>query len=45
MGFGKFANKYLMPEDPMEWVILLTVCFVAIGGITLLVIMAASGYL
>lgn len=45
MGFRKFAHDYLMPEDPMEWIILLTVCTVAIAGFVILIIMASSGYL
>jgi len=43
--FKNFAKNYLAPEDPMDWIILFILAFVAIGGGGLIIIMMASGYL
>ncbi|MCC6759081.1 MAG: hypothetical protein IT395_05620 [Candidatus Omnitrophica bacterium] len=41
--FGQFMKEQLMPEDPMDWIILILVLGVAGGGIILIIIMYSSG--
>ena len=42
---GKFLKDQLMPEDPMDWIILVLVFGFLAAGIILVVIMAANGLL
>lgn len=41
--FGQFMKEQLMPEDPMDWIILVLVLGVAAGGMILVIIMFSSG--
>ena len=41
--FGQFMKEQLMPEDPMDWIILILILGVASGGIFLIIIMFSSG--
>lgn len=45
MGFGKFSHDYLMPEDPMDWVIILLMTGVVLGGGFLVFLMFSQGML
>ena len=41
--FGQFMKEQLMPEDPMDWIILVLVLGIVFGGAVLVVIMYSSG--
>ena len=41
--FGQFMKDQLLPEDPLDWIIMILVLAVAIGCMVLLVIMVSFG--
>lgn len=41
--FGKFMKEQLMPEDPMDWIILFLVMGIVVGGMILVYVMYSSG--
>jgi hypothetical protein len=41
--FGKFMKEQLMPEDPMDWIILFLVMGIVFGGAVLVFVMYSSG--
>lgn len=41
---GKFIKDQLLPEDPMDWVIMLLMVGIIVGAIVIVIIMGANGY-
>ena len=41
--FGQFMKEQLMPEDPMDWIILFLVLGIVAGGVVLVFVMYSSG--
>lgn len=43
--FGQFMRQQLMPEDPMDWIILILILGIAVAGFILIGIMYAQGFI
>ncbi|MCB9757856.1 MAG: hypothetical protein H6753_05470 [Candidatus Omnitrophica bacterium] len=41
--FGQFMKDQLMPEDPLDWIILLLVFSIIVGAVIVVIVMFSTG--